>query len=127
VAQGTSTKVRINPGLYSIRQSPIRKRPSFTLRNVAAIGRAFMSTLEPLVTCSRRGQGPAHRRQPIGSLAGADAFMHLRRHAAEAWWRAPWSSSNSAIASISQHRTVSMKGLGGAPVMLAAYRLMADP
>ena len=115
-------KVRINPGLY-VFDKPDPNRTEFTPEEVAAIGERIQATLEPLVSLLKEqdkglrigvNHGSLAERMlftygdtPLGMVESAMEFIHICDRLAF------------------HNIVVSMKA-SRAPVMLAAYRMMAD-
>jgi len=115
-------KVRINPGLY-VFEKPKSDRTEFTQSEIDEIGEKIRETLEPLVV-SLRDQGKAMR---IGVNHGSLAERMLFTYG-----DTPEGMVESAIEFIRicesldfRNLVISMKA-SRVPVMLAAYRLMAQ-
>ncbi len=115
-------KIRINPGLF-VFEKPDPQRTEYTAEEFAAIGERIQADLEPLV-CRLREQDKALR---IGVNHGSLAERMLFTHG-----DTPLGMVESAMEFIRLcHRldfhniVVSMKA-SRAPVMLAAYRMVAD-
>ncbi|MFZ4566418.1 MAG: (E)-4-hydroxy-3-methylbut-2-enyl-diphosphate synthase [Prochlorococcaceae cyanobacterium] len=115
-------KVRINPGLY-VFDKPDPNRSEFGAEEFAAIGERIAGTLEPLVSLLREQDKALRIGVNHGSLAERMLFTY---------GDTPLGMVESALEFIRIcHRldfhniVVSMKA-SRAPVMLAAYRMMAD-
>jgi len=120
VAQGVD-KVRINPGLY-VFDKPDPNRTEFTPEEVAAIGERIQATLEPLVSLLKDqdkglrigvNHGSLAERMlftygdtPLGMVESAMEFIHICDR-------------------LDFHNIVVSMKASRAPVMLAAYRMMA--
>jgi (E)-4-hydroxy-3-methylbut-2-enyl-diphosphate synthase len=115
-------KVRINPGLY-VFDKPDPSRTEFTPEEVAAIGERIQATLEPLVSLLKEqdkglrigvNHGSLAERMlftygdtPLGMVESAMEFIHICDR-------------------LDFHNIVVSMKASRAPVMLAAYRMMAD-
>ncbi|MGC5198070.1 flavodoxin-dependent (E)-4-hydroxy-3-methylbut-2-enyl-diphosphate synthase, partial [Aphanothece microscopica] len=115
-------KVRINPGLY-VFDKPDPNRTEFTPEEVAAIGERIQTTLEPLVSLLKQqdkglrigvNHGSLAERMlftygdtPLGMVESAMEFIHICDR-------------------LDFHNIVVSMKASRAPVMLAAYRMMAD-
>jgi (E)-4-hydroxy-3-methylbut-2-enyl-diphosphate synthase len=115
-------KVRINPGLY-VFDKPDPHRTEFTPEEVAAIGQRIQATLEPLVSLLKEqdkglrigvNHGSLAERMlftygdtPLGMVESAMEFIHICDR-------------------LDFHNIVVSMKASRAPVMLAAYRMMAD-
>ena len=115
-------KVRINPGLF-VFDKPDPNRNSFSDDEIAAIGERIKETFEPLVSLLK-DQDKALR---IGVNHGSLAERMLFRHG-----DTPLGMVESALEfiricdSLDFHNIVVSMKASRAPVMLAAYRMMAD-
>lgn len=115
-------KVRINPGLYVFEQ-PSTDRTGYSESEFAAIGEKIRETLEPLVV-SLRDQGKAMR---IGVNHGSLAERMLFTYG-----DTPEGMVESALEfiricqSLDFHNLIISMKASRVPVMLAAYRLMAQ-
>ncbi len=114
-------KVRINPGLY-VFDKPDPNRTEFTTEEVAAIGARIQTTLEPLVSLLKEQDKALRIGVNHGSLAERMLFTY---------GDTPLGMVESAMEFIRicdrlefHNIVVSMKA-SRAPVMLAAYRMMA--
>ncbi len=114
-------KVRINPGLY-VFDKPDPNRTEFTAEEVAAIGERIQTTLEPLVSLLKAQDKALRIGVNHGSLAERMLFTY---------GDTPLGMVESAMEFIRicdrldfHNIVVSMKA-SRAPVMLAAYRMMA--
>ena len=115
-------KVRINPGLY-VFDKPDPNRSEFSPEEVAAIGARIQATLEPLVSLLKEQDKALRIGVNHGSLAERMLFTY---------GDTPLGMVESAMEFIQicdrldfHNIVVSMKA-SRAPVMLAAYRMMAD-
>jgi (E)-4-hydroxy-3-methylbut-2-enyl-diphosphate synthase len=115
-------KVRINPGLY-VFDKPDPNRTDFTEEDFAAIGERIARTLEPLVSLLKEQDKTLRIGVNHGSLAERMLFTY---------GDTPLGMVQSAMEFIRicdrldfHNIVVSMKA-SRAPVMLAAYRMMAD-
>lgn len=115
-------KVRINPGLY-VFDKPDPNRTEFSPEEVAAIGQRIEATLEPLVSLLKAqdkglrigvNHGSLAERMlftygdtPLGMVESAMEFIHICDR-------------------LDFHNIVVSMKASRAPVMLAAYRMMAD-
>jgi (E)-4-hydroxy-3-methylbut-2-enyl-diphosphate synthase len=115
-------KVRINPGLY-VFDKPDPNRSEFSPEEVAAIGARIQATLEPLVSLLKEqdkalrigvNHGSLAERMlftygdtPLGMVESAMEFIHICDR-------------------LDFHNIVVSMKASRAPVMLAAYRMMAD-
>ncbi|MEB3352120.1 MAG: (E)-4-hydroxy-3-methylbut-2-enyl-diphosphate synthase [Cyanobacteriota bacterium] len=115
-------KVRINPGLY-VFDKPDPGRSGFSEEEFAAIGERIQTTLEPLVSLLREqdkalrigvNHGSLAERMlftygdtPLGMVQSAMEFIHICDR-------------------LDFHNIVVSMKASRAPVMLAAYRMMAD-
>ncbi|MFM7361815.1 MAG: (E)-4-hydroxy-3-methylbut-2-enyl-diphosphate synthase [Cyanobium sp.] len=115
-------KVRINPGLY-VFDKPDPNRAEFTPEEFAAIGARIQATLEPLVSLLKAQDKALRIGVNHGSLAERMLFTY---------GDTPLGMVESAMEFIRlcdrldfHHIVVSMKA-SRAPVMLAAYRMMAS-
>ena len=115
-------KVRINPGLF-VFDKPDPNRQDFSAEEFAAIGAKIRETFEPLVTLLRDQNKALRIGVNHGSLAERMLFTH---------GDTPRGMVESAMEFVRicddldfHNIVVSMKA-SRAPVMLAAYRLMAD-
>ena len=114
-------KVRINPGLF-VFDKPDPNRPEFTPDEVAAIGERITETFEPLVRSLKEQDKALRIGVNHGSLAERMLFSY---------GDTPLGMVESALEFIRicdrldfHNIVISMKA-SRAPVMLAAYRLMA--
>ena len=115
-------KVRINPGLY-VFDKPDPNRSEFSPEEIAAIGERITETLEPLVSLLKAqdkglrigvNHGSLAERMlftygdtPLGMVQSAMEFIHICDR-------------------LDFHNIVVSMKASRAPVMLAAYRMMAD-
>jgi (E)-4-hydroxy-3-methylbut-2-enyl-diphosphate synthase len=115
-------KVRINPGLF-IFDKPDPNRQEFTPEEFAAIGQRIRETFEPLVTLLRDQNKALRIGVNHGSLAERMLFTY---------GDTPEGMVESAMEfvrichELDFHNIVISMKASRAPVMLAAYRLMAD-
>ena len=115
-------KVRINPGLF-VFDKPDPNRTEFTAEEIAAIGERIVSRFEPLVKVLKDQNKALRIGVNHGSLAERMLF---------AYGDTPLGMVQSAMEFIricdrlDYHNIVISMKASRAPVMLAAYRLMAD-